>query len=169
MKHYLDHLLHTPGVRAAGFVAPDGVSLAWSERAPRAGEERLDIDGLGALASSWHAEISRSAAPLSWSAPVRAVLRASRGTLILAQAPQLLLVVLLDGGMSHEDLRLPMDAAIARLTRHLKNIEQGQSRENGALLPHKSNTPTPTALSAPLALEITTEERKASQSASSGE
>ncbi len=169
MKHYLDSLLHTPGVRAAGFVAADGLGIAWSERAARSGEEPLDTEGLAALAGSWLAELTRCGAPLGWSAPQRCVLRATRGTLILAQGPQVVLVVLLDGGMSHEDLRLPMESALARLQRHLRNLGSGEAREQGAPLPHRTNTPLSPALRAPTNAELASEERKAGQTAPSGE
>jgi hypothetical protein len=47
-------------------------------------------------------------------------MRAARGTLIVMQAPNAVLLVLLDGGMPPEELRLPMEAAIARMQRVLR-------------------------------------------------
>jgi predicted regulator of Ras-like GTPase activity (Roadblock/LC7/MglB family) len=82
-----------------------------------------DVDALSALASSWIAEVSRAVAPMSWQVPQRLVLRAARGTLVVVQAPRALLLVVLEGGMRPEELRLPMGIAIARMERHLRAIE----------------------------------------------
>ncbi len=164
MKHYLDNLMHIPGVRAAGFVSPDGFSLVWAMRESNPGEDALDTEALSALACSWQTELSRSAAPLSWSAPKRAVLRATRGTLILACAPQLILVVVLEGGTSHEELRLPMESSLARVARHLKHIGHGDSHEHGAPLPRQQGPSTGGLLGNPAA-----QVRQVNQSAPSGE
>ena len=105
-----------------------GMELGGSapEASPSAGERSLesseDMEALAALATAWIGEINRAVAPLSWDAPRRLVLRAARGTLILQQAPGALLLAVLDGGLSAEDLRLPMDGAIARMQRHLKSL-----------------------------------------------
>jgi hypothetical protein len=50
------------------------------------------------------------------------VLSAARGTLIAMQAPGALLLVVLESGMRAEELRLPMEGAVARMQRHLRTI-----------------------------------------------
>jgi predicted regulator of Ras-like GTPase activity (Roadblock/LC7/MglB family) len=145
MKQLLDPLLHVPGVRAAGFIGRDGLSVAWTARPSDTNELTQDLEGLGALASGWIAELTRSSAPLSWDAPVRAVLRAARGTLIVQEAPRLYLVVLIDGGASAEDLRLPMEACTARLARHMKSLDGGELRDLAPALPRQPNASIPPA------------------------
>jgi len=87
-----------------------------------------DLDALAGLATGWMGEITRAVAPLSWDAPQQLVLRAARGTLIIVQAPGALLLVVLEGGMRSEELRLPMEVAVARMQRHLR----GASTKNAS-------------------------------------
>lgn len=137
MKSVLDPLASVPGVRLAALISPDGVPIDIRKRASqRSSSSRTspsgppgpeepgsdDVDALSALASSWIAEVSRAVAPLSWQVPQRLVLRAARGTLVVVQAPRALLLVVLEGGMRPEELRLPMGIAIARMERHLRAI-----------------------------------------------
>lgn len=148
MKHMLEPIARTPGVRVAMLVTLDGVPITvHGERrrangGPREGaaERRQrdrgldssdDVAALAALGTSWMSEVTRAVAPLSWSAPQRLVLRAERGTLIAMQAPGALLLVVIESGMGAEDLRLPMEGAVARIQRHLRTIgaRQGQSAE----------------------------------------
>jgi predicted regulator of Ras-like GTPase activity (Roadblock/LC7/MglB family) len=139
MKQVLEPIARTPGVRLAMLVTPDGVPITVqgerrkSPDAPRAGgpERRQqnngvdsadDVHALAALGTGWMSEVTRAVAPLSWAVPQRLVLRAARGTLIAMQAPGALLLVVLESGMRAEDLRLPMEGAVARMQRHLRTI-----------------------------------------------
>jgi predicted regulator of Ras-like GTPase activity (Roadblock/LC7/MglB family) len=149
MKQVLEPIARTPGVRLAMLVTPDGVPITVqgerrrSPEAPRqSGPERRvqntgvdsadDVHALAALGTGWMSEVTRAVAPLSWSAPQRLVLRAARGTLIAMQAPGALLLVVLDSGMRAEDLRLPMEGAVARMQRHLRAIGHRTSEKNPA-------------------------------------
>lgn len=137
MKAVLDPLASVPGVRLAALISPDGVPIDIRKRpSQRSGSTKQspsepgapqdagsdDVDALSALASSWIAEVTRAVAPLSWQVPQRLVLRAARGTLVVVQAPRAILLVVLEGGMRPEELRLPMGIAIARMERHLRAI-----------------------------------------------
>lgn len=144
MKQFLETLARIPGVRIAALATPDGVPIwhlshSGSTRQapasapgaqPQRGEGEAgngpDVHALAALATSWVAEVARSTSPLSWEAPGRLVLRAARGTLIVQDAPGAILVVLLEGGVRPEDLRLPMDSVVARMQRHLRSIERAE-------------------------------------------
>lgn len=135
MKHLLEPLARVPGVRCALLVTPDGVPISiHAERAKRTAEESEgpdaaeDVSALAALATGWTNEVQRATAPLSWGAPQRLVLRAARGTLCIVEAPGALLVVVLESGALPEDLRLPMDATVGRLERHLRSIGAARSR-----------------------------------------
>jgi predicted regulator of Ras-like GTPase activity (Roadblock/LC7/MglB family) len=139
MKHVLEPIARTPGVRLAMLVTPDGVPITVhgerrkTNEGPRTGapERRQrdngvdsadDVHAMAALGSGWMSEVTRAVAPLSWSVPQRLVLRAARGTLIAMQAPGAILLVVLESGMRAEDLRLPMEGAVARMQRHLRTI-----------------------------------------------
>ena len=139
MKHVLEPIARTPGVRLAMIVTPDGVPITVhgerrkANEGPRNGapdrrqrdqgvDSADDVHAMAALGSGWMNEVTRAVAPLSWSVPQRLVLRAARGTLIAMQAPGALLLVVLESGMRAEDLRLPMEGAVARMQRHLRTI-----------------------------------------------
>jgi len=132
MKEILEPLSAIPGVRVAVLVTSDGVPVVVRGRSSeqRPGEE---IDGgaesLAALASGWLNALTRAVAPLSWTAPERVVLRATRGTIVMLQAPGSVLLALLDGGTRAEDLRLPMQGAVARIQRLLRWSQQASQAE----------------------------------------
>ena len=164
MKHVLEPIARTPGVRLAMIVTPDGVPITVhgerrkSNEGPRSGapERRQrdhgvdsadDVHAMAALGSGWMNEVTRAVAPLSWSVPQRLVLRAARGTLIAMQAPGALLLVVLESGMRAEDLRLPMEGAVARMQRHLRTIghrvPQPATTESGpGVLPELDTQPS---------------------------
>ncbi|MBL8861802.1 MAG: roadblock/LC7 domain-containing protein [Planctomycetes bacterium] len=121
MKHILEPLVKIAGVRTAALITNDGVPITVHGRAaPRVGAEGTELDALAALAAGWVGEINRATAPLAWDAPRHLVLRAVRGTLVAMQAPGALLVVVLESGASAEEVRLPMEAAVGRMLRHLR-------------------------------------------------
>lgn len=129
MKHILDPLSGVPGIRRAMLFSPDGVPIVSMSRRVAGGgggQERdwvdsaEDTNAFTALAAGWLTEIRRSVDPLSWDAPRRVVLEASRGTLVLLLTKRATLSVELDRGMTPEELRLPMEAAVARLGRHMQ-------------------------------------------------
>jgi predicted regulator of Ras-like GTPase activity (Roadblock/LC7/MglB family) len=147
VREVLEPIAGLPGVRIAVLVTSDGVPIAvqgqvdgraeaareapWRDvlsthDEPPSGGEHIDssedLNVLAALATGWLADVTRSVAPLSWGPPRYLVLRAARGTLILMQGPNAVLLVQLDGGMRAEDLRLPMESAIARMQRVLRGI-----------------------------------------------
>lgn len=156
MKEVLEPLASIPGVRTAVLITNDGVPIAVQgdvgrregegeiereapqslstreERRPNA--ERIDdsdrLNALAGLGTSWLGEITRTIAPLSWGAPQYMVLRAARGTLMVMQAPNSILLVLLEGGMLAEDLRLPMEAAVARMQRVLRGVGKRDENQN---------------------------------------
>jgi len=121
VKHILEPLARIAGVRTAALITTDGVPITVQGRAaPRGGGEAGELDALAALAAGWVSEVNRATAPLAWDAPRHLVLRAVRGTLVAMQAPGALLVVVLESGSSAEELRLPMEAAVGRMLRHLR-------------------------------------------------
>ncbi len=134
MKHILEPLTRVAGVRIAALITSDGVPITvhqaprrrrdeQSDGAPGSASGADDVSELAGLATSWIGEVSRAVAPLSWDAPKELVLRAARGTLIVKQAPRALLLVVIDGGLKAEELRLPMQVAVARMERHLRDID----------------------------------------------
>jgi predicted regulator of Ras-like GTPase activity (Roadblock/LC7/MglB family) len=152
VRDILEPLAKLPGVRSALLVTSDGVPIAadgaLAVKAPtrarrkpassttlglagqwKSGEGCIDdpddsdeINVLCGLGTSWLYDVARAIAPMSWEAPKYMVLRAVRGTLVVMQAPNAILLVLLEGGMRAEDLRLPMEAAILRMQRVLRGM-----------------------------------------------
>ena len=159
MKQFLETLARIPGVRMTAVATPDGVPIWHLAVSAQSGKKKtdanegdaegsagLDVNALSALSTNWVIEIGRCCAPLSWDTPRRFVLRAARGTLLVQEAPGALLIVLLEGGVRPEDLRLPMDSVVARLQRHVRSLEtQEETRLPGAIpgpLPFRAaNTP----------------------------
>lgn len=152
MKQALEPLAAIPGVRVAMLVTTDGVPITAlgdrraarkaQDEEPYEGAERRQRDrGVGAsedltawaaLGAGWVADLTRALAPLGCKTPDHLALVAARGTLLVQSAPGALLVVILRTGMSAEELRVPMNAAVARLERHLREIDS-KAADRGAL------------------------------------
>jgi predicted regulator of Ras-like GTPase activity (Roadblock/LC7/MglB family) len=130
VKEILEPLSAIPGVRVAVLVTSDGVPVVVRGRASeKAQDDEVDgaAESLAALASGWLNALTRAVAPLSWNAPERVVLRATRGMIVMLQAPGSVLLALLDGGTRAEDLRLPMQGAVARIQRLLRWSQRGEA------------------------------------------
>ena len=132
MKEVLEPLSRVPGVRYALMVSADGVPIAVQGSTTSRVEEgdsmqfsgsSEDLMAFAGLAAGWLNEIRRSVDRLTWDPPQRVVLRAQRGTLILLATRGAILAVVLERGMAPEELRLPMEAASARLQRMLRRTE----------------------------------------------
>lgn len=151
MKQVLEPLAAIPGVRMALLVSHDGVPVIVRGRDSDDGGVDLSAqsgESLAALASGWLNGITRSLAPQSWDAPQRVVLRAARGTLIMLAAPGAVLLVHLARGARAEDLRLPMESAVARMQRVLResrpNSTPGDAEEEvGSALPSRTQAKGP--------------------------
>ena len=163
MKQILEPLARIPGVRSAALITPDGVPICThhAHSKPATGEARKqdaheaseveeadaadDGEALAALAASWVSDVARAAAPLSWPEPMRLCLRAARGTLVIVQAPGALLLVVLEGGTSSEELRLPMEIVVSRLQRHLRSTRDEAPSESATALAARPTAATPAA------------------------
>jgi predicted regulator of Ras-like GTPase activity (Roadblock/LC7/MglB family) len=138
VKQLIEPLTRIPGVRTAALLSKDGVLIAM-HRSPDSlmrnpqrqditgddavvGDASIDPNALAGLATGWISEITRAVSPLSWQTPARIVLRAARGTMIIADAPGAVLCIVLESGMHPEELRLPMEVTVARMQRHLRDM-----------------------------------------------
>jgi predicted regulator of Ras-like GTPase activity (Roadblock/LC7/MglB family) len=142
LKRILEPLALIPGVRMALVVAHDGVPVVVKNVSDGASDRTLDAtlasetaESLSALAAGWLAELERSIAPLTWDSPQRVVLRAARGSLVITHAPGALLLVIADQRMSPEELRLPMEAAVARMQRLLRSAQDREQQVRAAVEP----------------------------------
>jgi len=134
MIDLLEPLTRVPGVELAMLCARDGVPIA---SCGRVSGQPIDTDfggmskddGLAAMTAAWTNELAEVVAPLSWSPPTRVSLRGARGVLVLQRMESAILVVLLSRGLSPEDVRLSMDATIARIERTLRPKPSPQSPE----------------------------------------
>lgn len=130
MKEVLEPLSQVPGVRLAVLILSDGVPVVAPGRGQRNAEPRgagngfAELEAAAGLCVGWLAEITRSVGPLSWEPPERAVLRAARGSLILRRVGDVILLVVLEAGLAPEELRLPVEAAAARLGRVLRELAE---------------------------------------------
>lgn len=129
MKELLDPIAMIPGVRCAALISPDGVPILALEGATaRSDDQRecqnpmADIQAFSALAAGWLGDATRTVDPLAWNPPQRVVLAGTRGSLVLCQGPSAVLVVMLEHGVRAEDLRIPMDSALARMQRVLRGM-----------------------------------------------
>lgn len=133
MIQVLEPLTQIPGVRVAVLVTPDGVPVAirgklsdipFELEGESNQEMSLDEEAgsMAGLSIHWLQELTRSAGLLSCEGPRRVVLTGARGTLVLLHAPGGILLTILDRGASPEDLRLPMEGAVARMQRILRNM-----------------------------------------------
>lgn len=98
-----------------------------TEAADRPIDSAEDLSAFAGMAAGVLAEIRRTVDPMSWDEPQRVVMRATRGTLILLVTARATISVELDRGMAAEELRLPMEAVVARLSRAM-----GRTQESGA-------------------------------------
>ena len=147
MNHALELLAELPGIRHVMLVSDDGVPVATfrggTNRIPSPEEpsgdapegERPELEPLGTqdalagLAIGLLTEISQAAGQLSWNAPRRVVLKATRGTLVLQTMRGAVLLVLLGRGSGAEETRLAMEGTIARIERSLRSM--GRSGPEG--------------------------------------
>lgn len=144
MREVLDPLIRIAGVRKALLVSEDGVPIAVHDSADPMvsgrnagwGSTTEDNDALSGLAVSLLSEMRRSIDPLTWDAPRYVVLRAAHGTLAVMQSPGSLLLVILERGLQPEDLRVPMEAAVARVQRVLR---RNNAVEPAAALPGRGS------------------------------
>jgi predicted regulator of Ras-like GTPase activity (Roadblock/LC7/MglB family) len=155
----LEPLALVPGVRLTAIVSEDGVPIASMAGARRKGEAHSPVHSLdsdeamhsfAALTSGWVGDMLRSVGQLSWGSPRRLVLSASHGSLTVHQGPGALLLVLVDKGITPEQLRVPMDGAVARMQRLLRGLGSSESEpahpEPPGIFPSSSE---PTGDSAP--------------------
>ena len=109
----LEPLARLPGVEFVLLISHDGVPIAHVTRSA----DPIHEESLAALAAAWLNDIGAAVAPLGWHSPVRACLRAARGTLVLRRSESACLVVCLGRETSPEDVRLSMDGTLARIER----------------------------------------------------
>jgi hypothetical protein len=89
-----------------------------------------DFAASAGLAAGWLGQVGRATDPLTWNRPKRAVLRGSRGTLVMARDDRAILMVITEQGVGAEELRLPMESVLARMQRHLRGGTRQQSGSN---------------------------------------
>ena len=129
MKEVLEPLAMIPGVKIASLISQDGVPITSTRGAHAQGEETTPLDrdgelnGFTALASGWFADLTRATGRLSWSPPQRVVLRATKGEIVLLRAERVVVLVMLERGVSAEEVRVPMQGAMARMQRLIRELE----------------------------------------------
>jgi len=146
VKSVIGYLARIPGVRFAAIISPDGVPIACQgrvcdEEGTAGGGELGAAEQAGAfagLSAGWLNELKRTVDAVTWDAPRRVVLRAQRGTLCMLSVENAIFTVILERGMDAEELRLPMEAAAARLARLLG---REHTQENEVARPAAGDSP----------------------------
>jgi len=152
VNEILEPLALIPGVRLAALISQDGMPIALCEgnRPKEDTEERdavaaaEDLHAFAGLAAGWLTEMGRAVAPLSWEDPTRVVLKATRGALILQCGPGAVLLTVLEHGVAPEELRVPMEGAVARMSRLLRGMggRKGESNTPPGIFPVRNSTDT---------------------------
>jgi predicted regulator of Ras-like GTPase activity (Roadblock/LC7/MglB family) len=131
VKDVLEPLALIPGVRLAGLISSDGVPIAVIDGVGRRNEtpterdpsdELDDLHAFAGIAAGWLGDVTRSVGQLAWAPPRRLVLHGTRGTLVLQHGPGAVVLVVLEQGVTAEELRVPMEGAIARIQRLLRTM-----------------------------------------------
>ena len=125
-------------------VSADGVPIASLDGQSERGnggsttaelDANKDLGSLAAQVAGWVADIDRAVGQLAWSPAERLVLRASQGAILLQRGPSALLLVLLESHVSADELRVPMDGAVARMQRMLRSVGGNPTQSGGDLTP----------------------------------
>lgn len=160
MHDVLQPLTLQPGVRQAAVISSDGVPVCVLERSSSAGGEfvdctnssqpslegqRIDPASLVALAASWVDDVMRAGGQIAWELPKRFVLCASQGTLVVQQGPNAHVMVVVEPSMAPETFALPLEAAVERLHRLLRELGRFDADQSAAPLPAASDPRTPAA------------------------
>ena len=132
MNRALQPLADLPGVRVVMMVTEDGVPIAVPGKlGPDPGQEAIENNALGqedaiaAMAIGWLNDLSNEVGAMSWGAPERICMKAARGTLVVQRTRGAFLLVILSRGLDPENVRLPMNGALARIERGLRNMGGG--------------------------------------------
>lgn len=150
MRDVLDAITQEPGVKQAAVISGDGVPVLVLERgsfthgdfveSTTASEatlegQRIDPASLVALAAAWVDDVVRAVGQLAWELPRRITLRSSQGTLIVQQGPHSHVMVVVDPSLAPEQFTLPLEAAVERLNRLLRDLGRFDPDQSAAALP----------------------------------
>ncbi|MEM9802167.1 MAG: hypothetical protein AAGA20_17715 [Planctomycetota bacterium] len=153
MQEVLQPLTLQAGVRLAAVISGDGVPVCVLERSSSGTDEfvdcttssqpslegqRIDPASLVALAASWVDDLMRAGGQIAWEIPKRFVLVASQGTLVVQQGPNAHVMVVLEMSAQPEDFVLPLEAAVERLHRLLRDLGRFDPDQNAPALPRPS-------------------------------
>ena len=150
MQQILSEITQLPGVKQAAVISSDGVPVCVLERAGGVGAEFIDctsssqtsLDGqridpasLVALAASWVDDVMRAGSQIALELPKRFVLAASQGSLVVQQGPNAHVMVVLDPGTSTDLVSLPLEVAVERLHKLLRDLGRFDPDQSPAALP----------------------------------
>ncbi|QDV07783.1 hypothetical protein Poly30_33160 [Planctomycetes bacterium Poly30] len=150
MHDILQPLTVQPGVKQAAVISADGVPVCVLERSSMANGQfvdctnssqaslegqRIDPASLVALAASWVDDVMRAGGQIAWELPKRFVLAASQGTLLVQQGPNAHVMVVIEPDCDTGAFSLPLEAAVERLHRLLRDLGRFDPDQNAAALP----------------------------------
>lgn len=160
MHDILQPLTVQPGVKLAAVISADGVPVCVLERSsiangqfvdctnssqPSLEGQRIDPASLVALAASWVDDVMRAGGQIAWELPKRFVLAASQGTLLVQQGPNAHVMVVIEPDFDTSAFSLPLEAAVERLHRLLRDLGRFDPDQSAAALPSASPGGPPAA------------------------
>ncbi len=160
MHDILQPLTVQPGVKQVAIISADGVPVCVLERSsmangqfvdctnssqPSLEGQRIDPASLVALAASWVDDVVRAGGQIAWELPKRFVLAASQGTLLVQQGPNAHVMVVIEPDFDTGAFSLPLEAAVERLHRLLRELGRFDPDQNAAALPRPASDDGPTA------------------------
>ena len=143
MKDVLDSVTSQQGVRLAAIFSNEGVPLCileadssaggWvdittgSTVAIDAGRQQVDAASIVAFAASWVEDLARTSGGAGWDFEKRFSMIATEGALVVQLGPGANVLAVLEPGADPQSVHFPMDVAVERLHRLLR--ERGRSEQ----------------------------------------
>ncbi|MCP4870679.1 MAG: hypothetical protein GY898_18415 [Proteobacteria bacterium] len=143
MRDVLDSVTTLPGVRLAAIFSNEGVPLCILEADAAAGTwaditsgsataadssgQQVDAASIVAFAASWVEDLARTCGGVGWDFEKRFSMIASEGALVVQRGPGANVLAVLDLGVDPEAVHFPLDVAVERLHRLLR--EMGRSEQ----------------------------------------
>ncbi len=141
IREVLDSVTAQPGVRVAAIFSNDGMALCILEADAATGawlditscvtpvdsvdRDRVDASSIVAFAASWVDDLARTSGGVGWEFEKRFSMVASEGSLVVQLGPGANVLAVLEPEVDPASVSLPMEVAVERLQRLLR--EMGRS------------------------------------------
>jgi|GEM_PF-2776964 len=143
MRDVLDSVTGQPGVRVAAIFGSDGLALcileadaatgAWLDitscavSMESADRDRVDASSVVAFAASWIDDLARTSGGVGWEFEKRFSMVASEGSLVVQLGPGANVLAVLEPEVDPAGISLPMEVAVERLQRLLREMGRSEN------------------------------------------